>query len=268
MPEPRFRLVVMDLDGTLLNERSEVSPRTRAVLQLAHDAGVDLTVATGRSYSLIRYFCGSLPLSGPQITFNGAVVVDPVSDKPIFLQAVPQALVVPVLDFLSTENVYTCFYTEHDIFVRERAPLELALVPPGCPPPIEQPHLEDLAQLACLKIVVVADPARIDLLRPTAEQAFGDRLYVTQTAPVLLEFLHPAVSKGAALRKIIQDRGLRAEEVIAFGDSHNDLDLLQVAGTGVAMANATPEVLEAADYIALSNRQDGIAAALDELLWT
>ena len=268
MREPRFKLIVLDLDGTLLDGQSRVSPRTRATLERAHAAGVAVAVATGRSYPLIRHFCGDLPLSGPQITYNGAIVVDPVTDRPIFLQAVPAALVPPVLEFLADEEVFTCYYTADAIYVRGHSPMVDALVPAGLPQPIVTDDLGALLHLPCMKLVVVAEPPRIDALRPKAEAAFGERLYVTQTARVLLEFLHPEVSKGAALARSIEALGLRSEQVIAFGDSHNDIELLRVAGTGVAMGNADPEVQAVADLVAPPNTEDGIAAVLDAILYT
>ena len=269
MPQPRFRLIVMDLDGTLLDSHSQVRPRTRAALERAHDAGVAIAVATGRSYALARHFTQGLPLSGPQITYNGAIVVEAESGRTIFLEAVPAAVITPVLDFLCEHDLYTCYFTEEHIYVRGRADSERALVPPGFPQPLVEPDLERLiANAPCLKLVAVAAPARIEAIRPLAERDFGGLLYVTQTASVLLEFLHPKVSKGAALGQAILDLGISPAEVIAFGDSHNDIEMLTVAGTGVAMANASAEVRAVADRTAPSNDEDGIAATLDELLWT
>jgi Cof subfamily protein (haloacid dehalogenase superfamily) len=268
VPEPRFKLIVLDLDGTLLGEHSRVSPRTRAALVRASEAGVAIAVATGRSYALTRYFCGDLPLTGPQISYNGAIVVDPVTAEPTFLQAVPIALVSPVVAFLAEQQVFTCYYTDDAIYVTDHSPFEIALVPPDLPQPISVPDFDRLAHLPALKIVAVAEKPRIDSLRPLAEAAFGNHLYVTRTSPVLLEFLHPAVSKGAALATIIESLGLTREQVLAFGDSHNDIGMLRVAGTGVAMGNADAEVKAAADIVAPRNTEDGIAVVLDDILWS
>jgi Cof subfamily protein (haloacid dehalogenase superfamily) len=268
VPETRFDLIVMDLDGTLLDNHSKVTPRTRAVLARAVDAGVAISVATGRSYALARYFTDGLPLTGPQITYNGAVVVYSETGLPTFLQAVPSAWIKPVLAFLREQGIFSCYYTEDTIYVEGRAPLERALVPADFPKqPVVVEDLMTLLHLPCLKIVAVAKPDEISALRPLAEAAFGAHLYVTQTAAVLLEFLHPAVSKGTALREAMTYLGLDPARVIAFGDGHNDIDLLQAAGTGVAMANAEEEVRLQADIVAPSNTADGIAAVLDDLLW-
>jgi Cof subfamily protein (haloacid dehalogenase superfamily) len=268
VPETRFDLIVMDLDGTLLDNYSKVTPRTRAVLERADAAGVAIAVATGRSYALARYFTDGLPLTGPQITYNGAVVVDSETGLPTFLQAVPAAWIEPVLAFLREHGIFSCYYTEDTIYVEGRAPLERALVPADFPTqPVVVDNLLSLLHLPCLKIVAVAKPDEISALRLPAEAAFGDHLYVTQTASVLLEFLHPDVSKGTALREAMTYLGLDPARVIAFGDGHNDIDLLEMAGTGVAMANAEEEVRVRADIVAPSNTEDGIAAVLDELLW-
>ena len=266
MPGSDYRLIVMDLDGTLLNRSSKISPRTRAALERVSTAGVAIAVATGRGYILLKYFCKGLPLTGPQITFNGAIVVEPVSERPIFMETVPAAMIEPVLSFLREQDMFTCYFTDQDIYVRGRSELEREVVPAGLPQPIEEDDLEGLIHLPCVKLVAIARSERITALRTLAEERFGDRLYVTQTAPVLLEFLHPAVSKGAALREVIRNLSLDPAQVIAFGDSHNDISMLQVAGMGVAMANASPEVQAVADQIAPSNEEDGIAVVLDELV--
>jgi Cof subfamily protein (haloacid dehalogenase superfamily) len=266
--ETRYDLVVMDLDGTLLDEHSRVTPRTRAILDRADAAGVAIAIATGRSYALARYLTDGLPLTGPQITFNGAVVVDPVTGLPTFLQAVPSVWIEPVLTFLHERGLFTCYYTEDTIYVEGHAPLERALVPAGFPQqPVVVDNLLSLRHLPCLKLVAVAMPEVISALRPPAEAAFHKHLYVTQTSSVLLEFLHPDVSKGAALREAMAYLGIDPVRVIAFGDGHNDIGLLQAAGTGVAMANADEEVRTLADLVAPSNTEDGIARVLDEMLW-
>ncbi len=263
----RYKLIVLDLDGTLLDGRKQVSVRTRGTLERAQAEGIAVAIATGRSYSMARYFVDGLSLNGPQITYNGAAVIDPVTARPVYLQALPASLVRPVIDFLRDEHVFTSYFSEHDIYVLHRSSLEYALVPPGMPRAYEVGGFDEVLHLPAIKIVATAPPDRIDTLRPVAEAAFGAQLYVTRTDAVLLEFLHPAVSKGAALRLVMETLGLAPEQVIAFGDSHNDIDLLRIAGTGVAMGNADDEVLAMADIVAPPNTDDGVAKVLEGLLW-
>src|SRR5258708_38898057 len=95
---------------------------------------------------------------------------------------------------------------------------------------------------------------------------FDGQLYITQSAFDLLEFLHPAVSKVKGLQTIARDLGIRPEEVVAIGDGHNDIGMLQFAGLGVAMGNAHEEVKREADYVTSSNAEDGVAAVIEELI--
>jgi hypothetical protein len=263
----RFKLIVCDLDGTLLDGTKKISARTRGALQRAQSEGVAVAVATGRSFAMTQFFVDGFPLNGPQITYNGAAIVDSVSGKPFYLQALPAHLVTEVLGFLRRQHVFTSYFTEDDVFVLHRSKLEDALVPPEMPPAKEVDDFVQVLHYPAIKLVATAPRERIDDLRPVAEAAFAASLYVTRTDHVLLEFLHPDVSKGAALTKVMDTLGLQASEVIAFGDSHNDIDLLRIAGTGVAMGNAGEEVRMMADMIAPPNTDDGVARVLEALLW-
>jgi Cof subfamily protein (haloacid dehalogenase superfamily) len=267
MVPTRYKLIVLDLDGTLLDAEQKITARTRLVLERAQADGVAVAVATGRSYALTRYFVDGLPLNGPQITYNGAIIADPVSGVPLFARHIPPALVAPVLTFLAEQEVYVSYYTDDTIYVTGRSDLEIALVPPGMPEPARVPSFDAVTHLPALKLVAVAENDRISALRPLAEEAFGAKLYVTRTHAVLLEFLHASVSKGAALQWVMESLGLERDQVIAFGDSHNDIELLRMAGTGVAMGNADAEVRAASDLVAPPNTEDGVARVLEDRLW-
>jgi Cof subfamily protein (haloacid dehalogenase superfamily) len=91
-------------------------------------------------------------------------------------------------------------------------------------------------------------------------------LYVAQSSFDIVELLHPEVSKGKALSVIASDMHIKPEEIVAFGDNHNDIGMLQLAGLGVAMGNAHEEVQAAADYVTLSNAEDGVAIVVEELI--
>ncbi len=263
----RYKLIVLDLDGTLLDGQKKISARTRTTLERARADGAAVAIATGRSFAMARHFVDGFPLNGPQITYNGAAIVDPVTGRPLYLQALPGRLVGPVIDFLRDQRVFTSYFAEEEVYVRHRSSLEHALVPPEMPPAVEVADFDELRHLPAIKIVATAARERIDTLRPVAESAFGADLYVTRTDAVLLEFLHPSVSKGTALKRVIKLLDLSAEDVIAFGDSHNDLELLQIAGTGVAMGNAVDEVRAMADIVAPPNTDDGVARVLETVLW-
>ncbi len=260
-----YRLVAVDLDGTLLTHEKRVSPRTRRALAALTARGCHVVVATGRPFDVLRVFCAGVALTAPQITFNGAVIHDLITGRDLYRQLVPPAYVRPTIDFFVEAGVPSALYTTDGLYLDRRMPNPADWTPPPLPPAI---YLDDMRQAAdhpSIKVVGQADPETVTRLRPRAVAAFGRDLYVTQTAANLLEFLHPDVSKGSALRRVAALLGVAREEIIAFGDSHNDLTMFAYAGLAVAMRNATPEVRAGADLVAESNEEDGVAAALERL---
>ncbi len=259
------RLLALDLDGTLLTRDKRISPRTRRALDAAAARGCAIVIATGRGIAVLRRFCGDLPLQAPQITYNGAVIVDPRGDEPLRQYLVPPARVEAAVDFFLDAAVPVAFFTPDALYLDER----IRDVEDWTPPPLAAPIVVSDVRAAigrpCVKIVGTAEADTIARLRPHAVARFGEALYVTQTAVDLLEFLHPDVSKGAALRLVAARLGVARADVVAFGDSHNDRDMLVFAGTGVAMGNAMPEVKAVADLVTGSNDEDGIGAALETL---
>jgi Cof subfamily protein (haloacid dehalogenase superfamily) len=260
-----YRLLAIDLDGTLLTRHKRILPRTRGALDAAAGLGCRVVIATGRSYAVARYFCDGLTLSAPQITYNGAVIHDPAQSRDLCQYLVPPVYVKPGVDFFMEASVPVALFTPQTLYLDRRIPRPQAWLP-GRSGVLELiPDVRAVATQPCIKVVGHSDPLTIATVRPLAVERFGHALYVTQTSSELLELLHPEVSKGAALRRIAHMLGVARDEVIAFGDSHNDLDMLEFAGVGVAMGNASAEVKALADLITDSNEDDGIATALERL---
>lgn len=260
----RPRLIAIDLDGTLLRRDKRPSPRTRRALDIAASRGCRVVIATGRSYDILRLFCEGIALNAPQITYNGAVVHDPMANRELYQCLVPPAFTRPTVEFFLTQGVPVGYFTPGELFLDRRLAPE-DWVPRPLTPPTLVDDVRAVADLPCIKVVGGSPGGVITRIRPLAEDRFGRDLYVTRTASDLLEFLHPDVSKGAALARIADTLSIEREDVVAFGDSHNDLGMLQFAGVGVAMGNASDELKEAADIVTASNEEDGIAVALERL---
>lgn len=257
-----YRLLALDLDGTLLTDQKRISPRTRWALNTAAAGGCLIAVATGRGFRVARYYCDGLALNGPQITYNGAVIYDPVQDAELARYLVPRDDVAPAVDFFLHAGVPLAYFSTDGLYLDQRM-LDAALWLPGnTGTPFLVSDWTAVLEKPCIKLAGHASPVTIAALRPRAVEEMGHRLYVTQTASTLLEMLHPEVSKGAALRRIAHMLDVPREQIIAFGDNHNDLDMLEFAGVGVAMGNASAEAKAVADLVTGSNLQDGIAQAL------
>lgn len=259
------RLIALDLDGTLLTRHKTISQRTRVALDQAVHRGCGLVIATGRSFAVARHFCEGIDLTAPQITYNGAVIYDPVEERDLEEYLVPPEYVEIGLRFFLDAGAHVALFTPQALYLDEGMPDPHNWAPGSPIRPQPVPDIVAFVGEPCIKIAGQGPAATIDRLRPLAHGRFDDVLYVTQTAQTLLELLNPTVSKGAALERIARMLGVARDDVIAFGDSHNDVGMLTYAGTGVAMANASAEVKAIADLVTGSNEEDGIASALARL---
>ena len=131
---------------------------------------------------------------------------------------------------------------------------------------IEVEDVASLYPLSCIKVAGIGEESTLREKRKELERIFNGKLYVAQSSFDIVELLHPEVSKGNALSLIAKDLAINPEEIIAFGDNHNDIGMLRLAGLGVAMGNAHEEVKAAADYVTLSNAEDGVAVVVEDMV--
>lgn len=263
-----YRLIAIDLDGTLLTPQPQksITPRTRDVLTRVAEQGVTVVIATGQTLAVLRQVCAGLPLNTPQIIENGAAVANFADGRILYEQPFPRDFILPVLDTLRSLGFYRAYHTINRVYVDEGTPRAQTWYRPPIAPPTELADVASLYPLPPIKLVGIGEEETLRERRRVLEERFAGKLYVTQSSFDLIEFLHPDVSKGHALRVIAHDLGIRPEEVMAFGDNHNDVGMLQFAGLGVAMGNAHDEVKAVADYVTLSNAEEGVAAAIERFV--
>jgi Cof subfamily protein (haloacid dehalogenase superfamily) len=261
-----YRLLAIDLDGTLLTPRPEriITPRARRAIQQVTEAGVRVVIATGQSLVVLQHLCTGLPITGPQIIENGAVIADMQSGEIYHEYLLPERHILPVLSTLQHAGFHRAYHTLSRVYADRGAPRVHQWYDPPVPPVIE---IEDVASLypgPCIKLVGIGAEQMLRAQRQDLIMRFAGQLYVTQSSFDLLEFLHPAVSKAHGLQTLAQDLDIQPAEIAAIGDNHNDIAMLQFAGLGVAMGNAHAEVKREADYVTRSNAEDGVALAIEE----
>ncbi len=263
-----YRLLAIDLDGTLLTPRPRkmITPRTHYALQQVVAAGVHVVIATGQSLVMLQYLCRDLPIVGPQIIENGALIADMQTGHYYHEQLLPAEHVLPVLSALQRADFHRAYHTLERVYADNNAPRVRQWYEPPVPPVIEVEDVASLYPEPCIKLVGIGAESHVRARRQALMDAFEGQLYVTQSAFDLLEFLHPAVSKEAGLQTIARDLGIRPAEIVAIGDGHNDIGMLRFAGLGVAMGNAHDEVKNEANYVTRSNAEDGVAAVIEDLI--
>lgn len=259
------RLIATDLDGTLLRDDRSLSPRTRQTLARVEAAGVALTLVTARPPRFVKALAEELGLHGAAICCNGALVYDIASDE--LLEHAP----------LASADACALVVALREAFPEVTFAVERGL-DYGCEPAylalgsLTEPQGELLAEAIGLcgqpvtKLIARSPLRRADELFPTALLLAGARAVVTYSSPRFLEFSASGIDKASALARHCERLGVSSAEVVAFGDMPNDVPMLRWAGQGVAVANAHPEALAAADAITTSNMDDGVAQYLDMLL--
>ena len=266
----KYKLIAMDLDGTLNNDQKQITPVTRDALMAAQRAGVRLALASARPSPGLFRERDALRLQdheGILMSYNGGRIVDAGSSRVLFetsmdieetrsvLRFLEQMPVTPILDdgvqFYVTDK--TAYKVDYECYNNRMECTEVK-------------NLADFLHFAPIKILMSVQPEELPAVQAQIAAFLPESLTVVQTAAFYLEVIPKVINKGQGIRDICKTLNILPEEVIAFGDAANDIPMLQAAGVGVAMGNADAAVKEAADLITLSNNEDGIAAALARLL--
>lgn len=257
------RLVASDVDGTLLGLEEQPSRRTVDVLRRVHAAGVPFVLVTGRPQRWMTDLLARIGVPGPVVCANGAVVYDPADDAVLHAELIDPVLLSDAADALRTAlpgcglaverlDPQRPFLCEPD-YRHAWANPDHTTVAPG--ELLGHPAVKLLARLPGMTSDAMAEAIRA-LLRDAVEVTFSSR-------NGLVELAAPGVTKGSGLAIVARHAGVLAEHVVAFGDMPNDLPMLAWAGHAVAVANAHPAVLAAADEVAGAHVEDGVAAVLE-----
>ena len=269
----KYRLIALDLDGTAVLDGQMPSPAVREAVAAAEQRGVQVVLATGRPYQSALTYASALNLRSPVICYQGALVKEAgVAAATLFAEAMPRA---PLVDLLSSAvecDLDLNLYSERAIYLpgmrhsQEFYDLWFGL------PIVKVNALDDGLRtidqegLVPLKCLFIGEPEANDRLIATLRTRFEGSLSVVRSHPLFVEAVSPAASKGRALAYLAERCGLSRDEVVAVGDSGNDLSMVRWAGMGVAMGNATPDVQAVADWVAPTVTEDGVAAVIDRFV--
>jgi Cof subfamily protein (haloacid dehalogenase superfamily) len=260
----RVRLVASDLDGTLLRPDETVSERTRRAVAAARVAGITVVLVSGRPVRSMGPLAARVGVGGIAICANGAIVWD--LDKGTMLDWSPLAadLAVRLVHDLREAIPGALFAVELERGFGREAGWSDGLRP-ATAGVLEADALE-LITGPVTKLLVRHATLPFDEVAERARRAVGDDAVATWAGLRLVEISAAGVTKASALERLCRRLGIDACEVVAVGDMPNDLAMLDWAGTGVAVANAAREVLDAADEVTAANTEDGVALLLERIL--
>ncbi|HWP40441.1 MAG TPA: Cof-type HAD-IIB family hydrolase [Tepidisphaeraceae bacterium] len=277
----RYRMIAIDLDGTLLSPHGQVTPRTKAAVHRALDAGLLVCFATGRNFTESRTVLQAVAHYDAAVFVSGAMVIDTRHRITLYRKPMQPSLAAEVcaeleaaghaalalqdesatgIDYLISDgidiNESTANWMQATQAIWRRVP-----------------SLGTYHHQHTVRCGVVAAPAQIEQLRQRLARRFNGRafyhsIHVPPQNVQVLEVFDPSVNKWQGILHVARRHGISAEQIIAVGDDINDLPMIRHAGLGVAMGNARPQVQQAAKLVIGSNQHEGLACFLEELLHT
>ena len=265
-----MKLIALDVDGTLVDDDKKISPRTKHALIEAMKAGHKVCIASGRSFYGTEYYAKELEFDkygGILSNFNGAKITEYGSNKVLFDHLLDLDLVKEVLAFIKPLNISYMIYHGDHIYIEDinTYSLEEAMRFNKIGYILD----EDLAENIDFRpnnILFAADPDKIKADADLIYEKFKDRGYLTYSGPHYYELMPTGITKGTSILEIADYFGIDHKDTIAFGDQMNDQDMIIKAGVGVAMGNATEDLKREADYVTLTNNEDGVADYIERFI--
>ena len=273
-----YKLVCLDMDGTLLNNASIVSERNKEAIKRAHERGVKVAVSTGRIFTNADFYSELVGVRVPVIAGNGAVIVEKDDNRVVYKECVgkqnARKFVSLCEEFLMKPYMYTMDTVYYDVRLangEKRFILETYKNKTNTYMPSQFVAVSNWSEvidiygdeiLKCLSI-----DSNIDKIRELKNliNAYGT-MEAEMSFPIVVEATRKGVNKGSAIQRLAEFYNIRQEEIMCVGDSENDLSMIEYAGLGVAMGNGIQSVKSASDYITDTNKEDGVAKAIEQFV--
>jgi Cof subfamily protein (haloacid dehalogenase superfamily) len=243
-----------------------LSPRTIAAIGAARAAGVPFVIATGRMFRSALPYARAAGIEEPLVCYQGAAVVDPVTGEWLLHEPIPVELAREAIASVQAAGFGLNCYVNDELYVAEITERARAYGDFQNLPITAVGDLLAWLEHPPTKLVVVADPAELDALRPRLVEQFGERLFIAKSLPHFLELASPRISKGTGLAFVAEHLGLPIEGTVAFGDGENDFELLERAGYGIAVDNAHEALKARADWLCPGPDEEGVAQVIEAYL--
>ncbi|MBP5421896.1 MAG: HAD family phosphatase [Paludibacteraceae bacterium] len=266
----KYKILVLDIDGTLTNSKKEIPPRTKSAILKAQEKGAIVALASGRPSPGITHVANELELDrfgGYVLSFNGGVITNYQTKEVIFEKVLPDG-VIPVLyeeakkagvaivsyldDAIVTETP-EAKYIDYEAFLNHMKVVKVD-------------DFVDTLRSPVTKCLMVGDPEILVKEEERLKKKLGDRLNVFRSEPFFLEIMPQNIDKAYSLNKLLKHLKMTREKMIACGDGFNDRSMIEFAGLGVAMCNAQPEVKAVADLVTLTNDEEGVALVVEDYM--
>ncbi len=265
-----YEIIVLDLDGTLTNRDKVITPKTKKALMEIQERGKKIVLASGRPTDGVMPLARELKLEkyGSYIlSFNGGMITNCRTGEAVFSRLLPVEANAKIIGLAEEERVTILTYDGHTLITNDAespySKLENKINS------MEVRQIDDLKSYVTYpvpKFLMMDDGDYLAMVEPRVKAAMGKNFSIYRSEPFFLEILPRGIDKAQSLARLLEILGLDKERMIACGDGYNDLTMIKFAGLGVAMENAVLPVRKAADYITMSNNDDGIAHVVEKIM--
>lgn len=261
-----YKMIVLDMDDTLLKDDHTISNRNKKAIKAAQKAGKYVVLASGRPTPAMVNYAKELELDKYNsyiISFNGGQIISMADETCVFEQTLAVKDIHQLYDF--SQEHKTAFITYYDgkiIGTQESKYIDVEKKITDMPYKIVD-HLKATVTQNCVKCLLLEEPSYLKEVEAKLKDYRPD-LSISLSKPFFLEVMPQGIDKAASLKRLIDQLGIKQEEVIAVGNAENDLTMVEFAGLGVWVDNVTPELKTKADLIVASNNNDGVAEVIEQ----
>lgn len=267
----RYKMIALDLDGTLTNSNKIITPQTKQALFEYQKQGGRVVLASGRPTQGIVPLAEELELEkngGFILAFNGSRIVNCETNEVLFNQTLKMGEMAELHELTERYKMNILTY-EGDVIYTENTLDPYALLEQRITKMkmVQVPDISKAVTAPVNKCLMTGDPEILVEVEQKVKEVMGNRIEVYRSQDFFLELVPQNVDKATSLQSLLEQLGMQKEEMIACGDGFNDLSMIQYAGLGVAMSNAHKDIQNAADFVTLSNDEDGIAHVLQKFVF-
>lgn len=261
-----YKLLALDIDDTITHIPTKAPDEIVAAVDRARDAGIRVTLATGRGYFASSMIARQLKITEPLINYGGAIISDPENGSLIHGTEIPPELVIDVLETARELGIHAHLY-QGDMVIGEKLNeyMESYTAVLGLPKAYDA-EIRNKVWNNVPKVLMMTTEERAAELRPVLQEKYRDKLKVSGSSKGFIEINHPSAHKGSGLAWLAEHLGIKREETVAVGDNSLDMEMIQWAGLGCAVANAKEEIKAVADMVIPACSECGVAYLIDRLI--
>ena len=264
----KYKILALDIDGTLTDSKKEITPRVNAAIDRLHSDNIPVLLVSGRPTEGIIPIANEIDLfqnAGYILAFNGGKIIDCKTNEVVYNKYIPEELVPHICNFAYESGLTVLTYKDGKI-ISNNADDEFLAIEARINK-MEAVKVDDLIKEApahCDKFLLVGDEKLCEKKVEEMAELFKDKLNIFRSEPFFIEVVPKGIDKAESLEVLLSKLGLTRDDLVACGDGRNDVTMVNYAGMGVAMENACDDVKKVADFITASNDQDGVAIAIEK----